>query len=252
MEGNPPGAPPALATEAFYEGLAPVYDREFEHRAPYVRAVNDIILTWVGQHRPATLLDVGCANGGRIQQLCADADLTAVGLDLTPAMVEEARRRDIDAFVADISAPQLPTDQMPVTSFDLIVCTWMFGHLRERDQRVRALRNLRSLLAPGGALIMDVNNPFNAAAYGWYSVARNALRAALRVRGAGDFVASRSAGGRTLGTVVHLFTRREILGLLRETGWTPVATSYVNYDTGDIDVSPRAGQLCITARGESV
>ena len=244
---------PVLATQEFYDALAPAYDRELKYRLPYFEAINGIILDWIRDHECRAILDVGCANGGRLRRLLeatGTSGVKAVGVDLSPGMVEEARRRGTEAFVMDISASPIEAE-LPLAEFDLVICTWMLGHLREREERLRALENIRSLMSPGGALILDVNNPYNAAAYGWLSLARNVLGKVLHRRGAGDFVASRWNSGRRLATVVHLFTRREILALCREAGLTPVSVRYVNYETGDVNAGQLSGQICLVMQADS-
>jgi SAM-dependent methyltransferase len=250
--GDPPADPgsPILATREFYDALAPTYDRELEYRLPYFRAINEIIRAWIRGHGCRTLLDVGCANGGRLRSLLEATGIKGVGIDLSPRMVEEARSRGTEAFVVDISAP-IEAAELPLAEFDLVICTWMLGHLREREQRLRALESMRSLMAPGGALVLDVNNPYNAAAYGWWALARNLVAEVLHRGRAGDFVASRWSSGRRLATVVHLFTRREILALCREAGLTPVSLRYVNYETGDVNAGQLSGQICLVLQADS-
>jgi SAM-dependent methyltransferase len=241
-----------LSTQEFYDALAPAYDQELEYRSPYVRALNDRVSDWARSHECNMLLDVGCANGARSQLLLEATGLKGVCFDLSPVMVQEARRRGLDAHVVDISEPSINVNGVPEGGFDVITCFWMLGHLKSYERRRRALENMRALVAPGGALILDVNNPYNAAEYGWGSAARNLVRNTLRSRRRGDFVAKREVAGRKLTTFVHLFSRREILHLCRDAGLTPVDVTYVSYKTGDSDVRPWSGQICLTMQPETV
>jgi ubiquinone/menaquinone biosynthesis C-methylase UbiE len=89
------------------------------------------------------LLDV-CCGPGYVAGTAADRGATAVGIDLAPAMVDEARRRFPDAEFREGDAENL---DFPDASFDAVTCSFGLLHLSEpRCAIAEAFR----VLAPGG------------------------------------------------------------------------------------------------------
>jgi SAM-dependent methyltransferase len=108
------------------------------------------------------VLDVGCGPGIVTCALAAHAG-RAVGLDLTPAMIERARALagergvEVDWIVGDLRP--LPFDD---GSFDVVATRFVLHHL---EDPAGALAEMRRVLAPGGALVVcDVTPPEHAAA----------------------------------------------------------------------------------------
>lgn len=93
-------------------------------------------------------LDCGSADGGYAGALLDHGASSAVGVELDPARVEEARRRRPHVeFVVGI-AEQLPFDDC---SFDGVLLNEVLEHVA--DERA-ALREIRRVLRPGGALAL--------------------------------------------------------------------------------------------------
>lgn len=85
--------------------------------------------------------------------------VTAVGIDLSPAIVSRARARQGDAHryvVCDVR--RLP---FAPGSFSLIVSPSTLDHFADPDDLGRALRELVRVLAPGGRLIVTLDNRQN-------------------------------------------------------------------------------------------
>jgi SAM-dependent methyltransferase len=96
----------------------------------------------------ARLLDLGCGTGFTLTQLPAGA--RAIGLDYSRAALALARRRAGRADLVRGSAYALPFAD---ASFDAVLALDVLEHLeRDRD----AARELRRVLAPGGAAIVTV------------------------------------------------------------------------------------------------
>jgi SAM-dependent methyltransferase len=95
------------------------------------------------------LLDVGCGDGELILWLRSvlEPGTRFEGADLSPEVVEDnAKRLPFARFHAlDLEQASL------ADSFEAVVCTEVVEHL---DDRPRALRNLASMVAPGGHLIL--------------------------------------------------------------------------------------------------
>jgi ubiquinone/menaquinone biosynthesis C-methylase UbiE len=95
------------------------------------------------------VLEVGCGLG----DLVASLDATRrVGIDISPKMIEIARRRhpDVELLVADVEE-----DDLPEGPFDFIVLSEVIGHL---DDIERALGRLRPLLSATGRLVVTYYN----------------------------------------------------------------------------------------------
>jgi SAM-dependent methyltransferase len=104
------------------------------------------------RHVPAgrrEVLDAGCGTG-ELTRLLAARCVRATGVDLSPNMVTEARRRsaglaNVDYLVADFMTAPLPTG-----GFDCVASVAVLHHLPLAD----ALLRLADLLRPGGLLLV--------------------------------------------------------------------------------------------------
>jgi ubiquinone/menaquinone biosynthesis C-methylase UbiE len=100
------------------------------------------------------VLDAGCGSGPLMEALRAK-DAVVCGFDLSPAMVELARRRlgeDAELGVADLGAP-LP---YPDNAFDLVVASLSLHYV---EDWTTTLAELRRVLKPGGRLIVSIIHP---------------------------------------------------------------------------------------------
>lgn len=103
----------------------------------------------------ATVLDAGCGSGAQCEWL-ADEGADVVGVDLSPVMVAEARRRcgaRAAIEVADLAEP-LDIEQGTI---DGITCSLVLHYLRH--WRV-ALRSFATVLRPGGWVVVSLDHPF--------------------------------------------------------------------------------------------
>ncbi len=103
----------------------------------------------------ATVLDAGCGSGAQCEWLRSEG-AEVVGIDLSPAMVAEARARCGDAgtfLAADLAEPLA---LLPET-IDGITCSLVLHYLA--DWQV-ALRSFATVLRPGGWLVASLDHPF--------------------------------------------------------------------------------------------
>jgi ubiquinone/menaquinone biosynthesis C-methylase UbiE len=107
------------------------------------------MLSAVGAVAGARLLDV-CCGPGYVAGAAAARGLAAVGIDITPAMVDEARSRFPDAEFHEGDAENL---DFPDASFDAVTCA--FGLLHLPDAR-RAIAEANRVLVPGGSYAFSV------------------------------------------------------------------------------------------------
>lgn len=105
-------------------------------------------VVWEGVER---VVDVGCGNGAYFPGLRRriDPDGTVVGFDLSEGMLRTARHDGARLAVADAQALPLPDDVV-----DVVLAMHMLYHVPDVEL---ALRELRRVLRPGGALLVATN-----------------------------------------------------------------------------------------------
>ncbi|MFQ5425527.1 MAG: class I SAM-dependent methyltransferase [Gaiellales bacterium] len=102
------------------------------------------VLAAVPGRRPLRALDVGCGEGALAARMAADG-IVVRAVDLSPAMVELAAARGVDALVASVES--LPFDD---ATFDCVVAAWMLYHAPDLEL---ALAEITRVLAPGGRFV---------------------------------------------------------------------------------------------------
>lgn len=107
------------------------------------------------QHRDA-VIDVGCGVGRLAPALCSRFS-TYLGVDLSPAMVDQARRlhadRDSCTFAVSDDGDLGPA---PGDRFDLVLSIHVLQHLPSRPAIMAGLIELVGLLRPGGLLTVQL------------------------------------------------------------------------------------------------
>ncbi len=232
-------------TGDIYDALAPHYREYARSKEAYLAAVDRFIL----QHCPGrveALLDVGAGDGVRGMGLARELKAKRVVLcEPSREMAVHCRKLEPHA-VWEVPAEELPQNEPP---FDVIVCLWnVLGHLSDGRRRVAALKAMKGLLTPAGAVFLDVNNRHNAAAYGWLKVLGRRFADFLSPdERRGDAAYEWKVGGLSLPGMGHLFTPGEIEGMISESGMRVTRRLAVDYATGEYSVSPFRGQLLYQA-----
>ena len=103
------------------------------------------------------ILDVGCGQGELLQELSAALPTASVsGADLSEQSIADSHKRnpDYDLFVMDLTDPDFDRKHAErLGGYDLVVCSEVVEHIEDDGL---AVRRLRSLLTPGGHLILTV------------------------------------------------------------------------------------------------
>jgi len=131
-----------------YDALAPLRAERQRSRRYYSAQVERLVGTLVLPG--ARVLEIGCGVGDLLASL--EGPSLKVGIDVSPEMIEHARRRHpgLDVRVADVER-----DPLPEGPFDIIVLSEVVGLL---DDVQRGLERLHEVLAPGGRLIVTYYN----------------------------------------------------------------------------------------------
>jgi 2-polyprenyl-3-methyl-5-hydroxy-6-metoxy-1,4-benzoquinol methylase len=118
-----------------------------------------LILALVRQHTRSAnqVLEVGCGQGALLKKLELELPAAVVhGADVSPRSLEKSRALGAQAelFELDLSALDFDaTHAARFGRFDLVICSEVLEHLADD---ALALARIKSLLAPGGHLIVTV------------------------------------------------------------------------------------------------
>jgi predicted TPR repeat methyltransferase len=146
---------------------------------------------------PGRVLDVGCSSGLLAERIRAlGHHVTGVDMFALPGVTER-----VDRFLQADLDRGLPPDLEADPPFDLAVAADVLEHVRDPES---LLQQIRSVLIPGGTLIVSVPN------FGhWYPRVRTAI-------GLFDY----DQRGILDRGHVRFFTRRGLLDLVRRSGFT--------------------------------
>lgn len=166
--------------------------------------------------RPGSLVDLGCGTGRLMLRLAARG-FDCTGIDLSPGMLEEVRRKAVEAgvAVATLQANLAELDGVPDDSFDDAACLFStLGMLRGRPARQAFLAHVRRIVRPGGRFLLHVHHRHfylgNPAGLRWFG------RDLIPGRD-GDRTMPQTWGGSPL--TLHHFRKREIVRDLTAAGW---------------------------------
>lgn len=151
----------------------------------------------------ATVLELGPAGGHFTRHLRENLDCTVDAVELDPSMADAARAWCRTMVVGDLEALDLPA-LLPAAAYDVVLMADVLEHLRDPAP---LLRQLHSLLKPGGRCLVSVPN-----------VAYGGLIASLL---GGEFTYRDE--GLLDRTHLRFYTRGSLEQLLERAGWFPRA-----------------------------
>lgn len=142
-----------LETRQVWDAAAITFDNEPDHglRDPRTLAAWTALLKSALPSTSGAVLDIGCGTGS-LSLVLAKLGFTVTGIDLSPAMLEQAKTKALAAGCAiefhamDASFPQLPPQH-----YDAILCRHLLWALPDPDQ---VLKRWVNLLKPAGRLIL--------------------------------------------------------------------------------------------------
>lgn len=102
------------------------------------------------------VLDVGCGYG-RIALPLARAGYEIEGLDLSPNLIEAARRSaDAEGLPIGFTVGSMRSLPYPSAAFDAVVCLWSaFHELLEEEEQTEAIRETWRVLRPGSFALIE-------------------------------------------------------------------------------------------------
>ncbi|MFI5106121.1 MAG: class I SAM-dependent methyltransferase, partial [Terriglobales bacterium] len=112
----------------------------------------DRIVQWAGAGPEDTVLDVACGPG---LLACAFAKVAkyATGIDMTPAMLEQARKTQQEQGLKNVS--WLPGDvyslPFPPAQFSIVTSRFVFHHLQDP---LAAIKEMKRACKPGGRIVV--------------------------------------------------------------------------------------------------
>jgi tRNA (uracil-5-)-methyltransferase TRM9 len=184
-------------TRDTFDEIAPAW-YNFRHHTRFRAELEALARRW-GRGR---LLNVGCGNGADFIPFKDSFELH--GVDFSAGMLRQAERYaakySFTARLVEADARHLP---YPDDSFEWAVAVAVYHHLETEEDRLRALRELHRVLAPGGEAFITAWNRWQ-------------LRFWLRRR---DILVPWRQRDKTLYRFYHLFSGHELKSLVRQAGF---------------------------------
>ena len=161
---------PALPTLNQASAWSP---EDYANNAAFVPALGGAALDLLAAQPGELIVDLGCGDGVLTARI-VEAGARVIGLDASPDMVEAARRRGVDAFVADAQALDLTQQAFRFGQFDAAFSNaalhWMLEPLA-------VATGVFAVLRPGGRFVGEMGGAGNVAAL------RGALREVVKAAG---------------------------------------------------------------------
>lgn len=149
LSSESPPRESAERSRAYYDDFSTGYERE-RHRG-YHAMLDDLEMAIVEPLAGGRdVLEVGCGTGLILARLARSAK-SARGVDLSPGMLEHARKRGLE--VSEASATALP---FPDSSFDVVCSFKVLAHVPDIEQ---ALSEMARVCRPGGQVVAEFYNP---------------------------------------------------------------------------------------------
>jgi SAM-dependent methyltransferase len=146
---------------------------DYATNAAFVPALGSAALELLAPQPGEMILDLGCGDGVLTQKIMATG-ARVIGLDASEEMVEAARGRGVDAFVADAQALDLEGQKVRFGEFDAAFSNAALHWMLDPDA---VAAGVYSVLKPGGRFVGEMGGAGNIASL------RAGIRAELQDRG---------------------------------------------------------------------
>jgi ubiquinone/menaquinone biosynthesis C-methylase UbiE len=198
------------------------------------------------------VLDAGTGTGTRLEHLKQRIPGSRMfALDVSPAMAHTAKEKDTDGIIiADMSS--LPLSE---NSFNYVFCFFnSFGYIPSESRRLETLKEFYRVLAPGGAVLMDVLNRWHSGEGLGFKKSKRQISKELafsresRELEEGDVLFSLRMNGDIVPGYFHSFTKRGADNLFKQVGFTIEDFQIIGYDSGLIQQEISRGNLFYVLR----
>ena len=138
-------------SKKWFDNQAPVYDeKNVILYSKYGKISCQNIFDYLKDRKYKKLLDVGCGTGLLINMLSKENNGEFVGLDLSPKMLKEAKKKKIkNATFIEGRSDELPFEN---NTFDIVTCSQSFHHYPKTD---KPLQEAFRVLKPGGLYVIS-------------------------------------------------------------------------------------------------
>lgn len=133
---------------------------DYACNAAFVPALGAAALDMLDPKPGELILDLGCGDGVLTERIAA-AGARVIGLDASPEMVEAARARGVDAFVADAQALDLASQALRFGQFDAAFSNAALHWMLDPDA---VAAGVFQVLRPGGRFVGEMGGKGNIAA----------------------------------------------------------------------------------------
>jgi SAM-dependent methyltransferase len=204
-----------------YDAIAGPYQRS--KRSPIRQYVESYsFFTLLGDVDGRTVLDLACGEGFYTRRLRERGARRAVGVDISPAMIELARAQDdspagIEYLVRDVQ------DLPPLGPFDIVCAAYLLHYARDVTELRRMCRSIARQLPPGGRFVAINENPDQAEqAYAGYLRYGFSKSVATPRREGSPITYAMISGRELFRFVVYHFERATYEQALADAGFTDV------------------------------
>ncbi len=142
-----------------FDRWAPRYDRSPAQWLLFSPAHEQVlVLAEAAGAHPRDILDLGCGTGRLIERAARRwPDARLVGIDPSPAMIAEARRKTANDSRMHFEVAEAAALPLPDACIDLAVTTLSFHHWGDQPA---GLREVARVLRPGGVFVLaDITPP---------------------------------------------------------------------------------------------
>jgi len=176
----------------------------FRHRSIFRSELEALAQRW----QQGRLLNVGCAHGPDFIPFKNSFEL--YGIDFSDRMLQLARKY-ADKFKFSVNLVEADARNLPYAddSFDWAIAVATFHHIEENEERLRALKEFRRVLKPGGEAFITVWNRWQP-------------RFWLKTR---NVLVPWHSKDKTLYRYYYLFSYRKLEELARKAGFEVISSS---------------------------
>ncbi len=133
-----------MNTDEYYK-IAPYYEKLLSR---FLYPIRKNICTFIHYHKHTKIIDVCCGTGKQLEMIAAD-NMVLTGVDLSPAMLNEAISSNNIEFL-QLNAAEI---DLPAKSFDAVILSLSLHEKNDFDREIIA-QKCWALVRPGGHLLI--------------------------------------------------------------------------------------------------